>query len=85
MDATITAFANLGLKVMIAELDIDALPPAWNYNTADVTARAQMLPKLNPYANGLPDSVQQALAKRYGSLASRCGVEFGVPRSLKRQ
>ena len=68
VDATIAAFAKLGLKVMITELDIDVLPQAWQYHTADISARAELQPKLNPYANGLPDSVQQALAKRYADL-----------------
>ncbi len=29
---------------------------------------AEMQASLNPYANGLPDSVQETLAKRYGEL-----------------
>ena len=68
VDDTIAAFAKLGLKVMITELDIDVLPQAWQYHTADISARAELQPKLNPYATGLPDSVQQALAKRYADL-----------------
>ncbi len=36
------------------------------------------VPKLNPYANGLPDAVQQQLSKRYADLfvtfASHCGL-----------
>jgi len=68
LDATISAFAKLGVKVMITELDVDVLPPAMQYRGADISRRAELLPKLNPYANGLPDEVQQALAKRYADL-----------------
>lgn len=68
VDVTIAAFAKLGLKVMITELDIDALPPATQHRAADVTLKAELQPKLNPYANGLPDSVQEQLAKRYADL-----------------
>jgi endo-1,4-beta-xylanase len=68
VDAAITAFGKLGLKVMITEFDVDVLPLAFQYMGADVTLSAELQPKLNPYPKGLPDSVQQALAKRYAGL-----------------
>ena len=56
-DSTIVAFAALGVRVMITELDIDLLP------------RPGGPPgDLNPYRDGLPDSVQGALAQRYADL-----------------
>jgi endo-1,4-beta-xylanase len=67
-DSTIVALAKLGVKVNITELDVDVLPPAVQNRTADVSMRAQLDPKTNPYASGLPDSVQRALAARYASL-----------------
>lgn len=67
-DATIAAFEKLGVKVIISELDIDVLPSATAQGTADVTANVKPDASLNPYAAGLPDSVQQALAHRYGEL-----------------
>jgi endo-1,4-beta-xylanase len=63
---TITAFAALGVKVNISEFDIDVLPRSAPGNSADVSATSAGGP--NPYLNGLPDSVQQALAKRYAEL-----------------
>jgi len=68
LEAAIAALAQLGLKVMITELDVDALPPAMAYRGADVSLNVALQPKLNPYTNGLPDSVQQTLAKRYADL-----------------
>jgi len=68
LDASIGAFAKLGVKVMITELDIDVLPSSWQYHGADISRNAELQPKLNPYTNGLPDSVQQRLAKRYADL-----------------
>jgi endo-1,4-beta-xylanase len=68
LDAAIAAFANLGVRVMITELDVDVLPRALQYRGADISAKAELQPKLNPYTNGLPDSVQQTLAKRYADL-----------------
>lgn len=66
-DATITDLAAAGVKVAITELDIDVLPSAWGH-TADVSLSVQETAKLNPYPNGLPDNIQQALAKRYADL-----------------
>ncbi len=67
-DSTIAAFGDLGMKVMITELDIDVLPQVTRGPTADVSARAEAQARLDPYTAGLPDSVQQVLAKRYGEL-----------------
>jgi endo-1,4-beta-xylanase len=69
-DATIAAFAALGVKVMITELDIDVLPRATRDQGAEITQSAEARERLNPYTTGLPDSVQQALAKRYADLFS---------------
>jgi endo-1,4-beta-xylanase len=66
-DATITAFANLGLKVHITELDVDVLPRTTKVG-ADYAVDVKVTPQLNPYAQGLPDTMQSALAKRYAEL-----------------
>ncbi|MFP5248954.1 MAG: endo-1,4-beta-xylanase [Acidobacteriota bacterium] len=67
-DAAISAFAALGVKVAISELDVDVLPRAAAGNTADVSFHAAQDPKLNPYVNGLPDAVAKQLAARYADL-----------------
>jgi endo-1,4-beta-xylanase len=68
VDATITAFGKLGVRVMITELDVDVLPHANQNQGADVTLSVEAQAKLNPYVDGLPDAVQQLLAKRYAEL-----------------
>jgi endo-1,4-beta-xylanase len=67
-DSTIAAFAALGVKVNITELDIDVLPRAVRGTGADVSLNAQAQAAMNPYAGGLPDSAQKALAARYADL-----------------
>lgn len=67
-DATISAFGALGLKVAISELDIDVLPAGGHQDSADVNLHIAQNPKLNPYVNGLPEGVQQKLARRYADL-----------------
>jgi endo-1,4-beta-xylanase len=70
VDETIKAFSALGVKVMITELDLDVLPAATRSQAAEVSMNVALQAKLNPYTNGLPDSVQQKLAQRYASLFS---------------
>ncbi|MGA2685853.1 MAG: endo-1,4-beta-xylanase [Verrucomicrobiota bacterium] len=65
-DATISAFAALGLKVMITELDVNVLG---GRQTAEITEMANQGGS-NAYNNGLPPVVQQELAKRYADLFS---------------
>src|SRR5581483_2195772 len=68
LNDSIVAFGKLGVKVAITELDVDVLPRATRQQTADVSVRAAQDPALNPYANGLPDAIQQQLTKRYADL-----------------
>jgi endo-1,4-beta-xylanase len=65
---TIEAFSQLGVKVDITELDMDMLPPAIRSQAADITMNFALQAKLNPYTNGLPDSVQQTITQRYADL-----------------
>jgi endo-1,4-beta-xylanase len=66
-DATIAAFAALGLKVHITELDVDVLPRTTRPG-ADYAVDMPVTPQLNPYVDRLPDAMQAALAKRYAEL-----------------
>jgi endo-1,4-beta-xylanase len=65
---TIEEFSALGVKVMITELDVDVLPAPSSSRAAEVTMNFQFDPALNPYAGGLPDTMQRALARRYADL-----------------
>lgn len=67
-EATIEAFAELGVDVMITELDIAVLPRPQRHWGADITQSAELREELNPYPDALPDSMQQALAQRYADL-----------------
>jgi endo-1,4-beta-xylanase len=70
IDETISAFTRLGVKVMITELDVDVLPAATLSRSAEVSMNVAGSEQLNPYANGLPESLQQKLAQRYADLFS---------------
>lgn len=66
IEESIEAYAAMGLKVMITELDIEVLPR--NFSGADVGQRTAANPALNPYAAGMPDSVLQQQAADYEAL-----------------
>lgn len=71
VDDTISTFEKLGLKVMITELDVNVLPsPKRRSLDAEISRRYEMQAGMNPYTNGLPDSVQQQLAERYADFFS---------------
>jgi len=59
IDKALVELHATGLKVMFTELDINLLPN---------TPRGADPSAANPYANGLPDEVQQQLARRYADV-----------------
>ena len=59
IDEALVELHATGLKVMFSELDINLLPN---------TPRDADPALANPYANGLPDEVQQHLARRYADV-----------------
>jgi endo-1,4-beta-xylanase len=59
IDQALVDLHATGLKVMYTELDINLLPN---------TPRGGDPSASNPYANGLPDDVQQRLARRYADV-----------------
>jgi endo-1,4-beta-xylanase len=59
IDQALVELSGTGLKVMYSELDINLLPD---------TARGADPATANPYANGLPDQIQQQLARRYADV-----------------
>lgn len=74
IQAAIDAYAALGLKVMITELDVDVLPLT---REGQIIGRSMSEPQfqleefkayLDPYAEGLPEDVQQRLSARYAEL-----------------
>ena len=74
IEASIDAFAALGVKVMITELDVDVLPLT---REGQIIGTGMLHPQyqlpefkrvLDPYRDGLPPPVQQQLADRYAEL-----------------
>ena len=68
IEESIKEFSALGIEVMFTELDLGVLKNPWDNNTADVSASANANAGMNPYSNGLPDSVQQIQSKAYEEL-----------------
>ena len=68
LEDTISAIHSLGLKVMMTEFDLDAIPRArwW----ADDGKHREEMARLNPYTNGCPADVLQRQADQYRKLFS---------------
>lgn len=68
LEATLGAMRELGVKVVISELDIDVIPRSrwW----ADGGKYRQELAKLDPYRDGCPPDILQRQADQYGQLFS---------------
>lgn len=64
-DTAIKAFSDLGLKVMISELDMRVLPMPSKNTGADVDRKVESNEDLDPYKNGFPKEKQNEQAKRY--------------------
>lgn len=56
-EKSIVAFAALGVKVMITELDMSVLPSPWSQTGANISDKAEYEEKMNPYVNGLTPEV----------------------------
>lgn len=68
LDRSLRAFADLGVAVMVTELDVNVLPWPEEGDGAEVDTRFDWRPELDPYADGLPAAVQDSLARRYADL-----------------
>lgn len=65
IEASIEAYSAAVDKVMISELDVNILPWPGDDHSAEVSRILEQRPELDPYTQGLPDRVQEELAKRY--------------------
>lgn len=57
-EKSMLAYSDLGVNVMVTELDVSVLPSPWNNTGADVSSGAEYEKRMNPYPEALPDSVQ---------------------------
>jgi len=72
IESSILTLSNLGIKLMITEMDIGVLPfyPVESQAVDISSFDPETQRKYNPYPDGLPDSVQRDLANRYADLFS---------------
>jgi endo-1,4-beta-xylanase len=66
LEATLVAMRELGMKVVVSELDIDVIPRArwW----ADGGRHREELARLDPYRGGCPPEILQRQADQYAQL-----------------
>jgi endo-1,4-beta-xylanase len=63
-EKSLIAFSKLGVKVMITELDLSALPTPKSGVGADVALSLEYQREMNPYTEGLPENAEQAWTER---------------------
>jgi endo-1,4-beta-xylanase len=68
IEATLVAMRELGMKVVVSELDIDVIPRGGWW--ADGGKHREELSKLDPYRDGCPPAVLQRQAEQYAQLFS---------------
>ncbi len=64
-EEAIEAYAAAGVKVMITEWDISALPMASRNITSNISDTVAYKKEINPYTDGLPADVLSSWEKRY--------------------
>ena len=70
VEAAIVELAKTGAQIIITELDLDPLPRPEELIGADISKRLEHTPELDPYPGGLPEGLQQRLARRYADIFS---------------
>jgi endo-1,4-beta-xylanase len=68
IDACLGAIRRAGITPVITELDMDVLPRDPEMWGADLSKKARIKAATNIYTDGLPDAVQQKLARRYADV-----------------
>lgn len=68
LDKMLDEFADLGVSVLLTELDVDVLPNAQGIQGADLSENEAYDEQYNPYQACLPESVDEKLTARWRSL-----------------
>ncbi len=71
-EKSIIEYATTGAQVMLTELDISVLPFPSAGQSAEVSLKFEFQEELNPFSEGLPDSVEAGLIKTYTDIFSIC-------------
>lgn len=64
-EKSIVAFSELGVKVMITELDLTVLPSPWSKTGANIADKADYQERMNPYKDGVPAEVNAEWEQKY--------------------
>jgi endo-1,4-beta-xylanase len=70
IDETLAAIHTAGVQALITELDMDVLPRDPEMWGADLSKKTQIKAATNIYPDGLPEAMQQKLARRYADVVA---------------
>jgi endo-1,4-beta-xylanase len=68
MDETLAAIKAAGVRPLVTELDVDVLPRDPEMWGADLAKKDKIRAATNLYTGGLPDAMQERLARRYADV-----------------
>jgi len=63
-EKTIEAYASLGVKIMMTEFEVNALPNPDKFGGAEISQKFKYQELLNPYKNGMPKKAQKEWSER---------------------
>jgi endo-1,4-beta-xylanase len=64
MELSICKLRDAGVKVLITEWDVSILPSPYNHTGANISDRFSYSRTMDPYRDGVPDSIQEKWNKR---------------------
>jgi len=67
LEEAFKSYSELGVKLMITELDMDILPSPSKYTGAEISKSYELQKELNPYPKELPDSMNIIQSNRYAA------------------
>jgi endo-1,4-beta-xylanase len=70
LNETFEIYSGLGINLMVTELELDMLPRPEDYEGADINLNYEARKELDPWPDGLPDSMQTVVADRYAEIFS---------------
>jgi endo-1,4-beta-xylanase len=70
LNETFDIYSGLGIDFLVTELELDMLPRPEDYEGADINKSFEAKKALDPWPDGLPDSMQTVIAERYAEIFS---------------
>ncbi len=65
LNETFEIYTKIGLQILVTEMELNMLPYPGDYRGADINLQYEVKKELDPWPDGLPDSIDVKVAERY--------------------